>query len=60
MSRTTTALFVGLILGLTAAFGNFGAFVVVMLFGAIGLIVGMILDGKIDVRSLLGRATERR
>ncbi len=60
MSRTTTALFVGLVLGLTAAFGNFGAFVIVVLFGAIGLVVGMTLDGRIDVRSLLGRATERR
>lgn len=60
MSRTTVALFVGLILGVTAAFGTFGSFVIVLLFGVIGLIVGMILDGKINVQGLIGRATENR
>lgn len=60
MSRTSTALFAGLILGLSAAFGNFGSFVIVLLFGAIGLVVGMILDGKINIASLPGRATEKR
>ncbi len=60
MSRTTIALFVGLVLGLTAAFGSFGSFVIVLLFGAIGLVVGMIMDGKIDLQALIGRATDRR
>jgi len=60
MSRTTTALFVGLILGLTAAFGTFSSFVIVLLFGAIGLVIGMALDGKINVAGVLGRATEKR
>jgi hypothetical protein len=60
MTRTTTALFVGLVLGLTAAFGTFGAFVVVVLFGAIGLVVGLVLDGRLDLPALLGRATEKR
>ncbi|SDU89777.1 hypothetical protein SAMN04488544_1629 [Microlunatus sagamiharensis] len=60
MSRTTTALFVGLVLGLTAAFGSFGSFVIVLLFGAIGLVVGLVLDGRLDLQGLLGRATEKR
>lgn len=60
MTRTTTALFVGLVLGLTAAFGTFGAFVVVVLFGAIGLVVGLVLEGRLDLPALLGRATEKR
>ncbi len=60
MSRTSIALFVGLVLGVTAAFGTFGSFVIVLLFGAIGLVVGMVLDRKIDVASLIGRATEKR
>lgn len=60
MSRTTTALFVGLILGLAAAFGDFETFIVVLLFGAIGLVVGMVLDGRINVVGLLGRASEKR
>ena len=60
MSRTTTALFVGLVLGLSAAFGTFSSFVIVLLFGAIGPVIGMALDGKINVAGLLSRATEKR
>ncbi|SEQ31701.1 hypothetical protein [Microlunatus flavus] len=60
MSRTTTALFVGLVLGLSAAFGSFGSFVIVLVFGALGLVVGLALDGRLDVAGLLGRATEKR
>ncbi len=60
MSRTTTALFVGLVLGLSAAFGTFSSFVIVLLFGAIGLVIGMALGGKINVAGLLSRATEKR
>jgi voltage-gated potassium channel Kch len=60
MSRTTTALFVGLVLGLAAAFGTFGSFVIVLLFGAIGLVVGLVLDGRLDLAGLLGRATAKR
>ncbi|QGN32102.1 hypothetical protein [Microlunatus sp. Gsoil 973] len=60
MSRTTIALFVGLVLGVTAAFGGFGPFLIVAVFGAVGLIVGLVLDGRIDLPRLLGRATERR
>lgn len=60
MSRTTIALFVGLILGLTAAFGTFGSFVIVLAFGALGLVVGLVLDGRLDLAGLLGRTTEKR
>lgn len=60
MTRSTTALFVGLILGLTAAFGSFGSFMIVLVFGAIGLIIGLVLEGKLHVQGLIGRATEKR
>lgn len=60
MSRSTTALFVGLILGLTAAFGTFGSFMTVLVFGAVGLVIGLALDGKLNVQGLIGRATEKR
>ncbi|MDA4829674.1 MULTISPECIES: hypothetical protein [Actinomycetes] len=56
MSVSRTALFVGLILGLVAAFGTIGDFLLVVLFGVIGLIVGRILEGKLDVGQLFGRA----
>ena len=60
MSRTTAALFVGLLLGLAAAFGTFGQFVIVLVFALLGLLVGLVLEGRLDVQGLLGRATEKR
>lgn len=60
MSRSSIALFVGLILGLTAAFGTFASFMIVLVFGAVGLLVGMVIDGKIDVAALAGRATAKK
>ena len=60
MSRTTAALFVGLLIGLAAAFGTFGQFVIVLVFGLVGLLVGLVLEGRLDVQGLLGRATEKR
>lgn len=60
MSRTMIGLAVGLVLGLTAAFGSFAAFVTVLAFGAVGLVVGLALDGRIDVQGILGRANEKR
>ena len=60
MSRTSIALFVGLVLGLMAAFGTFGSFVIVLVFGALGLVIGLVLDGRLDLAGLLGRTTEKR
>jgi hypothetical protein len=60
MSRVTVGLFVGLILGLTAAFGSFGAFMTVLVFGAVGLLVGMVLEGRLDLQGLIGRASAKR
>ncbi|WP_439657608.1 hypothetical protein ACSHWB_35180 [Lentzea sp. HUAS TT2] len=55
MSSTTTGLLTGLVLGLAAAFGGFGAFLVVLVFGALGLLAGRVLDGKLDLSQLTGR-----
>ena len=51
-------LLVGLALGLAAAFGGFGAFLIVLVFGAIGLAVGRYLDGNLDLSQLSGRARD--
>ena len=59
MSTTQTALFVGLVLGIVATFGGFGTFVVVLVFGAIGLVVGRVLEGKLDLRSLTGQSSAK-
>ncbi|MBW0102896.1 hypothetical protein [Pseudonocardia sp. KRD291] len=51
-------LIAGLALGFAAAFGNFGTFLVVLVFGAIGLAVGRYLDGDLDLSELSGRARD--
>ncbi|MEV6908714.1 hypothetical protein [Amycolatopsis sp. NPDC051071] len=55
MNSTHLGLLSGLALGLAAAFGGFGAFLVVLVLGALGLLVGRVLDGKVDLSQLTGR-----
>ena len=60
LTPTQWGLVAGLVLGVVAAFGGFVAFIIVAAFAGVGLIVGRILEGKLDVKALLGRASERR
>lgn len=46
---------VGLILGVVAAFGSIGQFLVVVLFGVIGVAVGLAIEGRIEIRGLTDR-----
>ncbi|MBN6038496.1 hypothetical protein [Amycolatopsis sp. 195334CR] len=55
MNATQWGLLAGLALGLAAAFGGFGAFLIVLVLGALGLLVGRFLDGKLDLSQLTGR-----
>ncbi|MGW5723162.1 MULTISPECIES: hypothetical protein [unclassified Amycolatopsis] len=55
MNATRTGLLTGLVLGLALAFGGFGAFLAVLVLGAIGFLIGRHLDGKIDLVQLFGR-----
>jgi len=59
MNATQTGLLAGLVLGLAAAFGGFGAFLIVFVLGAVGLLVGRVLDGELDLSGILGRARDR-
>lgn len=59
MNATQTGLFAGLILGMAGAFGNFGIFLIVLVMGAIGLLVGRVLDGHLDLGAVLGRGRDR-
>jgi TM2 domain-containing membrane protein YozV len=59
MNATQTGLLAGLALGLAGAFGGLGAFLIVLVLGAIGLLVGRALDGQLDVNALLGRGRDR-
>ncbi|KTR35382.1 MULTISPECIES: hypothetical protein [Rothia] len=60
MNTTRFGLLVGLVLGIVAAFGTFSMFLIVVLFGAIGLVVGLVLEGRLDLRSLMGKSSDRR
>lgn len=55
MNATIIGLLVGLALGFAAAFGGFTAFIIVLFLGILGLLVGRLLDGQLDLSSLTGR-----
>jgi hypothetical protein len=60
MTRTTIGILIGLALGLALAFGGFGQMLIVALFGAIGLVVGRVLDGELDLGAYLSGRRDRR
>jgi TM2 domain-containing membrane protein YozV len=55
VSNTVVGLVVGLILGLAGAFGGIGAFLIVLVLGAVGFLIGRYLDGQLDIDGLTGR-----
>lgn len=55
MKTTHLALLVGLFLGTILAFGSFTAFILVALCGLVGTVVGLYLEGRVDVQSILNR-----
>ena len=55
MKTPYLALLVSLFLGTILAFGSFADFVLVALCGLAGLAVGLYLEGRVDVRSILDR-----
>jgi hypothetical protein len=59
MNLTVTGLAVGLVLGLTAAWGGFGAMAIVALLGALGALVGRFLSGQLDLSAFGGGARDR-
>jgi hypothetical protein len=60
MSTSQFAVIVGLALGAVAVFAGFGSFVIVLLFALVALVIGRLLEGKLDLKSLAGQASERR
>ncbi len=54
MKTSTLGLFAGLLLGVAAAAGGFGAFLLALVLGVLGYLIGGALDGDIDVGALLG------
>ncbi|QGK69525.1 hypothetical protein GIY23_08310 [Allosaccharopolyspora coralli] len=59
MNATQTGLLAGLILGTAAAVGGFVGFLIALAVGAVGLLVGRILDGEMEIGDILGRGRDR-
>ncbi len=60
MRAAALGLIAGLIAGLALAFGGFGEFLTVLVFGAIGLIIGKVVDGDLDLTRHVGAGRRRR
>jgi len=56
---TVIGLIAGLALGFAGAFGGWGAFVIVLVLGTVGLIAGRVIDGQLDLTSYLGSRRDR-
>lgn len=59
MNATQTGLLAGLILGAVGALGGFPAFLITLVVGALGLVIGRVLDGELDLSNVLGRGRDR-
>ncbi|HEY4420621.1 MAG TPA: hypothetical protein VGN22_13940 [Pseudonocardia sp.] len=59
MNYTQTGLLAGLVLGLAGAFGGFGVFLIVLVVGVLGLLIGSVVDGRLDINTVLGRGRDR-
>lgn len=59
MSTTRWCLTIGLVLGIVLAFGGWWALVSAVVLGFIGLVVGRVAEGKLDLAALFGKASSR-
>ncbi|MEV0522773.1 hypothetical protein AB0I66_05065 [Streptomyces sp. NPDC050439] len=61
MSTALVGLMAGMALGFAGWFGGFGAFLLVAALGAVGFVLGRLVDDGTDLRAFLGgRDRERR
>ncbi|MGW7349992.1 hypothetical protein [Streptomyces sp. Z26] len=60
MSRAGSGLLVGMALGFAGWFGGFGAFLLVAALGAVGFVVGRIIEGDVELSQFLGEGARRR
>ena len=54
MTTSTTGLLAGLLLGVATAAGGFFGFLIALVLGVIGYLVGGHYDGELDLGKLLG------
>ena len=60
MSPTALGLLTGLLLGLAWTIDGFSGMAVVALLGAVGFVVGRVIDGELDLTPYLGGRDSRR
>ncbi|AJE87653.1 MULTISPECIES: hypothetical protein [Streptomyces] len=60
MSRAVLGMAVGMALAFAGWFGGFGAFLLVAALGAVGFVVGRLLDDGVDLREFLSGQGRRR
>lgn len=60
MSATVTGIIVGAVLAFAALIFGFWGFLLVAVFMAVGLLVGRIIEGKLDLRGLANALTGKR
>ena len=60
MKASYVGLFTGLVLGIVAILEGFRAFLGVAFLGGLGLFVGLVIDGQVDLKRLNGAERSRR
>jgi hypothetical protein len=53
MSNVAIGLFAGILLALVAAVGGFSMFLLAVVLGGVGLVVGLVLDGRLDLSGVI-------
>jgi nitrate/nitrite transporter NarK len=54
MTTSSIGLLAGLLLGIAAAVGGFGGFLIALVLGVVGYAIGGHYDGEVDLGKLLG------
>ncbi|RYB94719.1 hypothetical protein EUA93_10410 [Nocardioides oleivorans] len=55
MTTSTIGLIAGLLLAIAAAAGGFAGFLIALVLGAAGYLIGGHFDGEVDLSALVGR-----
>lgn len=55
MTTSTIGLLAGLLLGIAAATGGFGGFLIALVLGVVGYLIGGHYDGELDLNKVFGR-----
>ena len=53
MSSVAIGLFAGLLLALVAAVGGFNMFVLALVLAGVGVLVGLVVDGRLDLSGVV-------